>query len=239
MNKKVVIVIPARYKSTRFPGKPLIMLKGIPMVIRVAQICEHVVPRESIIIATESDKIINVVEQYNFRGVLTSDDNLTGTDRVAEAVQNIECDIVINVQGDEPLILPEDIQKVIDEKKKYPDYVINAMTEFDPHTNTVNIPKVVTNENYDLLYMSRSLIPGTKSMQFDYKTLKQVCIYAFNKKELSVFKKFGRKTYLEGLEDIEILRFLDLGIKIKMIRVSSASLAIDIPEDVQLVESKL
>jgi 3-deoxy-manno-octulosonate cytidylyltransferase (CMP-KDO synthetase) len=239
MNKKIVIIIPARYKSTRFPGKPLILLKGVPMVVRVAQICEKVVPKENVFIATESEIIKKAVEQYNFTGILTSDDNLTGTDRIAEAAEKIDAHIFVNVQGDEPLISSEDIKKVIEAKKEFPNYIINAMTEFDPATNSVNIPKVVTNESGDLLYMSRSLIPGSKSMAFNYKILKQVCIYAFTKEELFAFKKFGRKSFLENLEDIEILRFFELGYRVKMVKVSGSSLAVDVPEDVTRVEKKL
>ncbi|MHB8580441.1 MAG: 3-deoxy-manno-octulosonate cytidylyltransferase [Ignavibacteriaceae bacterium] len=239
MSNKTVIIIPARFKSSRFPGKPLVDLKGIPMVVRVANICQKVVGKSDVYVATESDKIMEVLKRYHIQGIMTSDNNLTGTDRIAEAMQNIEADIIVNVQGDEPLIIPDDIQKVIDAKIKFSNYVINAMTEFDPETNNVNIPKVVTNENNELLYMSRSLIPGSKSMTFNYTTFKQVCIYAFTKQELKDFKHFGRKSFVENLEDIEILRFFELGYKVKMIQVSGSSLAVDIPEDVKKIEEKL
>jgi 3-deoxy-manno-octulosonate cytidylyltransferase (CMP-KDO synthetase) len=236
--KSVSIIIPARYKSSRFPGKPIVDIDGTPMIIRVADIASKVVPKEKIYIATEDERIAKVVDDYDYKVILTSDSCLTGTDRVCEAAQEINSDIIVNIQGDEPLLDPDDIQKVIDEKLKYPDSVINCMSRFDSTEATNrNIPKVVSNFNNNLVYMSRSAIPGTKSGHSKL-VHKQVCIYAFTKKELDTFYQYGLKhgkTPLEWAEDIEILRFVELGINVKMVETFGTTQAVDIPEDVDKV----
>ena len=234
----VSIVIPARYKSNRFPGKPIIDIDGTPMVIRVADIASKVVPKENIYIATDDDRISKVVKDYNYKVIMTSDSCLTGTDRVCEAVKEIDSNIIVNIQGDEPLINPNDIRKVIDKKLKHSDSVINCMSRFDSTEATNrNIPKVVTNFNNDLVYMSRSAIPGTKEGH-SKKTYKQVCIYAFTKDELDKFYQYGLKngkSPLEWTEDIEILRFVELGIRVKMVETFGTTQAVDVPEDVDKV----
>ena len=236
--KSVSIVIPARYKSSRFPGKPIVDIDGTPMIIRVADIASKVVPKENIYIATEDERIAKVVDDYDYKVILTSDNCLTGTDRVCEASQEIDSDIIVNIQGDEPLLDSDDIQKVIDEKLKYPDSVINCMSRFDSTEATNrNIPKVVSNFNNDLVYMSRSAIPGTKEGHSKL-VHKQVCIYAFTKDELDKFYQFGLKhgkTQIEWSEDIEILRFLELGINVKMLETYGTTQAVDVPEDVDKV----
>ena len=236
--KSVSIVIPARYKSSRFPGKPIVDIDGTPMIIRVADIASQVVPKENIYIATEDERIAKVVDDYDYKVILTSDNCLTGTDRVCEAAQEINSDIIINIQGDEPLLDPDDIQKVIDEKLKYPDSIINCMSRFDSTEATNrNIPKVVSNFNNNLVYMSRSAIPGTKEGHSKL-VHKQICIYAFTKDELDKFYQYGLKhgkTPLEWSEDIEILRFIELGINIRMIETFGTTQAVDIPEDVDKV----
>ena len=209
------------------------------MVVRVANICAQVLAKKDVYVATESEQIMNVLHDFGVNGLLTSDNNLTGTDRVAEAATGIDADYYVNVQGDEPLILAEDISKIIETKHEIPERVVNGMTRFDPATNSPNIPKVVVNENMDLLYMSRALIPGSKSMRYDYETYRQVCIYAFTRDELRAFKTFGRKSRLEFIEDIEILRFLEMNIGIRMVEVSGSSLAVDVPEDVAMVVARL
>jgi len=236
--KSVSIIIPARYKSSRFPGKPIVDIDGTPMIIRVADIASKVVPKENIYIATEDERIAKVVDDYDYKVILTSDNCLTGTDRVCEAAQEIDSDIIVNIQGDEPLLDPDDIQKVIDEKLKYPDSVINCMSRFDSTEATNrNIPKVVANFNNDLVYMSRSAIPGTKEGHSKL-VHKQVCIYAFTQDELDKFYQYGLKhgkTPLEWSEDIEILRFVELGVNIKMVETFGTTQAVDIKEDVDKV----
>lgn len=237
-----VVMIPARYGSSRYPGKPLVPLLGKPMILWVAELSALAVGAENVYIATEDRRIADVVEGAGFQAVLTSDDALTGTDRLAQATESVSADIYINVQGDEPLLHPADIIKVRDAKLKFRDDIVNGFCWIpkseDPHN--INIPKVITNENDELIYMSRSALPGFKDINNApacYK--KQVCIYAFDKKELLAFRKFGRKSTLEKCEDIEILRFLELNKKIRMVETTSGSLAVDEPNDVGKVEKAL
>ena len=240
---KIVGVIPARYQSSRFPGKPLVDLNGVPMIIRVAKIVEKTLGKENTYIATDDDRIKNVVKSHGFKAVMTSSNCLTGTDRVFDFSKQIKADIYINVQGDEPLLNHEDIQKIINIKKENMNSVINGMCSLTPDEDpdNVNIPKVVVNKFNDLLYMSRLAVPGIKSIkkdhQPDYK--KQVCIYAFSQDELELYGSQQEKAVFEEFEDIEILRFFDLNIPIKMVETSGSSLAVDVLEDVVKVEAEL
>ena len=239
---KTVIIIPARYKSSRFPGKPLTPILGKPMILWVAEICSHALPIESVFIATDDSRIKEVVERAGFKAVMTSEKALTGTDRIADAANQIDADIYINVQGDEPLLDPKDILSIIESKKKYPNEIINGYCKISDNENSdsLNIPKVVFNENNQMVYMSRNLIPGTKSKDFKPANYyKQVCIYAFSKKDLLNYVDFGRKGTLELYEDIEILRFLDIGIPIRLVETNNASMAVDVPEDVVRVEEEI
>ena len=231
------IIIPARFDSSRFPGKPLIDILGKSMIHRVWQQCREVLPAANIFVATDSEKIAEHCSKNNIQTLLTSVNCLTGTDRVYEASKKIQANTIINVQGDEPLINPEDIKKVIEEAKKYPSQIINAMCPIleEKDFRNVNIPKVVFRKDFQLLYMSRAPIPIDKINSFS-KAWKQVCIYAFPKIALQDFAREATKTPLEFLEDIEILRFLELGYDIKMIEVSTSSIAIDVPYDVERVE---
>jgi len=239
---KTVIIIPARYKSTRFPGKPLTLIQGKPMILWVAELCAEVLPAEFVYVATEDFQIKEIVEKAGFNVVMTSNKCPTGTDRIAEAATQIEADIYINVQGDEPLLNPADILTIIETKKMYPNEVINGYCKIGDNEDpqSVNIPKVIFNENQQMVYMSRNLVPGTKTKEFvPPNYYKQVCIYAFNKQELSDYSEFGRKGTLEYYEDIEILRFLDIGVNIRVVETKSVSLAVDIPDDVIRVEKEI
>ena len=239
---KTVIIIPARYKSTRFPGKPLTLIQGKPMILWVAELCAEVLPAEFVYVATEDFQIKEIVEKAGFNVVMTSNKCLTGTDRLAEAATQIEADIYVNVQGDEPLLNPADILKIIEAKKMYPNEVINGYSKIgdNEEPESVNIPKVIFNEDQKMVYMSRNLLPGTKTKDFvPPHYYKQVCIYAFSKKELNDYAEFGRKGTLEFYEDIEILRFLDIGVNIRVIETKSVSLAVDVPEDVIKVEEEI
>ena len=239
---KTVIIIPARYKSTRFPGKPLTPIQGKPMILWVAELCAEVLPAEFVYVATEDFQIKEIVEKAGFNVVMTSNKCTTGTDRIAEAATQIEADIYINVQGDEPLLNPADILKIIEAKKMYPNEVINGYCKIGDNEDpeSVNIPKVIFNENQQMVYMSRNLLPGTKTKDFiPPNYYKQVCIYAFSKKELIDYAEFGRKGTLEYYEDIEILRFLDIGVNIRVIETKDDSLAVDVPDDVIKVEEEI
>ncbi|GAA4829714.1 3-deoxy-manno-octulosonate cytidylyltransferase [Garicola koreensis] len=212
------------------------------MVLWVAELSAEAVGAENVYVATEDQRIAETVEDAGCNAVLTSDDNLTGTDRLAEAAQSVEADIYINVQGDEPLVFPPDILKVRDEKTRHPEQVVNGFSWIseneDPHS--VNIPKVISTEDNTMIYMSRALLPGhkdAKNAPARYK--KQVCIYAFSREELTAFREFGRKSELERSEDIEILRFLELGKSIRLVETRPGSLAVDVPEDAPKAEAAL
>lgn len=237
-----VVLIPARYGSSRYPGKPLVPLLGKPMILWVAELAARAVGAENVYVATEDERIVGVVEGAGFQAVVTTDDALTGTDRLAQAAEQIEADIYINVQGDETLVDPADILKVRDAKRAHMDDIVNGFSwvsaQEDPHS--VNIPKVITNERDELVYMSRVALPGFKDAKCAPRRYKkQVCIYAFTRQELAAFRGFGRKSELEFSEDIEILRFLELGKTIRMVETQPGSLAVDVPEDVPKVEAAL
>ena len=239
---KTIIVIPARYKSSRFPGKPLVKLLGKPMIQWVAELSAKAVGKENVYIATDDSQIQTAVNQMGYSVVMTSDQCLTGTDRLAEVAEQIEADIYINIQGDEPLVNPEDIQKVIDAKKQHPNDVINgyAVIGQNEDPNSVNIPKVIFTEDKRLVYMSRQALPGYKENKHaPTEYYKQVCIYAFNRQELLDYGQFGRKSTLEHAEDIEIIRFLEWGQTIRLVQTRPGSLAVDVPDDVAKVEQAL
>lgn len=237
-----VVMIPARYASSRYPGKPLVPLLGKPMILWVAELSAEAVGTENVYIATDDERIAKVVNEAGFQAVMTTDDALTGTDRLAQAAAQVDADIYINVQGDEPLVNPEDILKVRDAKLANMGEVINGFSwigdKEDP--NNVNIPKVISTEDSQLIYMSRVALPGFKDKKCAPKHYKkQVCIYAFTNDELQAFRNFGRKSELEQSEDIEILRFLELGKIIRLVETRPGSLAVDVPEDVPKVEEAL
>lgn len=234
----VSIIIPARYGSSRYKGKPLVKLLGREMILRVADICSKVVKKNKLFIATDDKRIAKKVSENGLNFIMTSKKCLTGTDRVAEASKKIRSNIYINVQGDEPTIRPGDIKKIIRSKIKFPNHVICGYDEINRFDNpfSLNLPKVVLNEKKELIYISRLAIPGSKKKLKKKKYLKQVCIYAFNKNELKKFNSKNQKGKLEKIEDIEILRFFEHDIKIKMIKLNSSSVAVDEKSDVKKVE---
>lgn len=240
---KVVGVIPARYQSSRFEGKPLALIYGKPMIIHVAEKVEQTLGKENTYVATDDDRIAKEVEKFGYQVVMTSEHCKTGTDRLWDFAQQISADIYINVQGDEPMVSPKDIQKVIDEKIKFRNYVtcgmLNISDTEDP--SDVNIPKVLVNKNSELIYMSRLPIPGVKSKTNPRKPtyLKQVCIYGFSYNDLKLFGENEEKAEYEYHEDIEILRFYDFNVPIKMVMMEKETIAVDNPEDIERVEKAM
>ena len=236
------IVIPARYASSRFPGKPLARISGVPLIKRVYDTCLKVVSAGRIWVATDDQRIMDYCLSENIQFIQTSTMCLTGTDRVAEANEILGSELVINVQGDEPCLVPDDIIKVYRKKLEVNESVVNGYCLYDGNLDVVesNIPKVVVNEKGELVYISRSNIPyvhsGTNSGYA--KLSRQVCIYAFSANQLQEFRKFGRKSNLESIEDIEILRFFELSISVQMVELHS-SIAVDYPRDIKLVEEFL
>ena len=231
---KYIVVIPARYKSKRLPGKPLVNIGGLPMIVRTYNQCTKVINKNNIIVATDSLKIQKVCEQYNIKSIITSNKCLTGTDRVAEVAKKINFNFYINVQGDEPFFNPNDLKMLIKEAKKNPKEIINGYAEIKDKKLffSSSIPKVVFDKKGYLLYMSRATIPSNKKLEFK-KAWRQICAYSFPRESLLKFSKAKNKTPIESLEDIEILRFLEEGHKVKMIKMSNKSLAVDNNEDLE------
>ena len=234
---ETAIIIPARYDSSRFPGKPLVDILGKSMIERVWGQCVKVLPPKNVFIATDSNKIFDHCTSKGLQSIMTSNSCLTGTDRVYEASEKIKAKTIINVQGDEPLISPNDLKLVINESKNNPSKIINAMCPITDETEfrNLSVPKVICNQENKLLYISRAPIPINKNNFFN-KAWKQVCIYAFPNNYLKIFANYGKKTYIESIEDLEILRFLELGYEVKMIEVSKSSIAVDCKDDVLRVE---
>ena len=237
----VVAVIPARYASSRFPGKPLARILGVPLIVRVHRRVVDAIPSDQVVVATDDDRIRRVCESEGISVVMTPSDAATGTDRVHEAVRSLSADIILNVQGDEPLVDATAIREVIRAKRERPDLVVNAMSRIteDADILSANVPKVVTRADGRLVYMSRAPIPFVKRAGQVAEHFRQVCIYAFNRTQLAAFAAAGGQSKLETPEDIEILRFLDLGIGVHMVTVGGSSIAVDVPEDIARVEVAL
>ena len=231
-----LIVIPARYQSSRFPGKPLVDIHGKSMIKRVWEKCVEAANADMVLVATDDVRIKEHCKDHNINVMLTSENCLTGTDRLYEVSQKIKVDVYINVQGDEPLISSMDIQTILQEAQKEPGITINAMCPIinEDDFKNPNIPKVVTRKDGRLLYMSRAPIPPNKKLGFE-KAMKQVCIYAYPRDVLISFGLLKEKTPLESIEDLEILRLLELGYEVKMVEVSDCSVAVDTQKDLDKV----
>ncbi len=234
------IVIPARLNSTRLPNKPLIQINGIPMLLLTIRNCLKATNKNNIYVATESKTIKKMCNENKIQCVITSSKCLTGTDRVAEFAKKIKKDFYINVQGDEPLMPPNDIKKIINYAKKHPAKILNGYTKISDKKNffSEHIPKLVFDKKNDLMYMSRSPIPFNKKKNFIFGH-RQVCIYSFPRKMLLIFAKNKKKTIIENTEDIEILRFLEMGYKVKMLKLSNKSISVDTKKDKIKVENIL
>jgi len=238
---RILGIIPARYKSSRYEGKPLCMISGVPMVKRTYLQAKKSSLLDDLVVATESEKIKEYCESENIPVIMTSDNCLTGTDRLAEVSKQMDYDLYVNIQGDEPVIDPKSIDEVVSEYKIYKDeyiaYNLYKIIEDKEEVNTDTIIKVITNEKDELMYMSRLGIPFNKS-SLEAKHKKQICVYGFTKQALDVFSS-RTKTLNEQYEDIEILRFIDMGYKVKMKETNVDSIAVDVPNDVKKVESFL
>ena len=231
-----LVVIPARFQSTRFPGKPLADLGGSPLIEHVWKRCCRAVDATDVVIATDDDRIAAVASEFGATVEMTSPDCLTGTDRVAEVAARRDADWYVNVQGDEPFIDPAAIETVIRATGETAvDVVaINTMTpiadEADFRSETV--PKPVTDLHGRLLYMSRAAIPTDKRLGF-HKAFRQVGLYAFKRSSLGLYQAGTRKSPLEEIEDIEILRIVEAGLHVQMVEVPPAGLAVDTPADLE------
>ena len=229
--------------ATRLPGKPLLKINGLSIISHVSKKAEEANIGE-VIVATEDQEIVDDVKKNGFNSILTKNQHKTGTDRIYEALKKLnikDVDLVMNLQGDEPLVNKSDLLKCIELKKNNMNFVFNGYTEIKKYEDhkSINLPKVVFNESKNLVYISRSPIPICKEFRENQIFYKQVCIYGFTLNELNKFAEFGRKSLLEEKEDIEILRFLELDIDVKMFHCDESSCAVDVPEDIELVEEIL
>lgn len=231
-----MIIIPARIGSSRFPNKVLADIGGMPMVVRTAKAVEEI---DSVVIATDSQEVIDIAKEHNIEAVLTSDAHQSGTDRIFEAAQKLclkEDEVIINVQGDEPFIETEVIEAVFNltqANKNNPDIMMNSCYKSisNPEADDPNIVKVVTDEKGMALYFSRSKVPYPRDHHFD-KYKGHLGIYGFTMKSLESFCS-STSAPLEEIEKLEQLRALYHGYKIAMIEVKTESFGIDTPEDLE------
>lgn len=235
---KTVCVIPARYKSSRFPGKPLADICGKPMIWWVYQQAKKVKEFDEVYVATESDKIERVCKELGINVMLTEDTHPTGTDRIGEVARKIKADLYVNIQGDEPMIEPDVIRQAILPFFNNVDLqVSNLMTKIDNPVDVVNctVPKVITNKDNVGIYLTRAAAPYPKG-SIDYHYYKQVCVYGLKPEALQFFCTNPRGK-IEKIEDIEILRFIEAGYKVQYIEVASETVAVDTPKDLEKVNA--
>ena len=239
-NSNFIVVIPARFGSKRLPGKPLKKILGIPMVIRTSMQCLKVVKRSQLIVATDDRRIQKCCKKYSINSILTSKNCKTGTDRVAEVAKKIKVKNYINVQGDEPIFNPIDLKNMIKQAKKNRNKILLGYTKIENKINigNKNIPKVVFDKNENLLYASRNPIPFV-NLNKSCKSWRQVLVYSFPRVEVLKFYNMRKKTFLEEKEDIEILRFLEIGSKVKLVKMTNKSHPVDTMKDFHQVENFL
>lgn len=242
MNKKSVLgVIPARYKSSRFEGKPLVEINGIPMIKRTYMQAIKSELLDQLIVATEDQRIVNYCKSEGIPVMLTSAECLTGTDRLAEVAKQLQYDFYINIQGDEPVIDPKAITLLVEQYNIFGDeyiaYNLYKVISGYEEINSRTIIKVIVNEKDELMYMSRHPVPFSNSA-FSPVFLQQIPVYGFTAQALDLFSKH-KKTRNEQFEDIELLRFIDLGYKLKMLETTVDSIAVDVPSDIKKIEKFL
>jgi len=234
---KIVGLIPARMKSSRFPGKPLAIIDGLPMVVHVlkrAKMCDKL---DDVYVLTDNEEINEVVKMHGGKALMTSEKHKTGTDRMCEALNYIDADIYVDIQGDEPLLRPEHIYKAIEPLLKDDTLQISCLAIESKQLNEVNEVKLVKDLDDNIMYFSRADIPSTLRVEHD-TILKQYCIIPFRKDLLQKFGTWGQ-TPLEKLEFVELLRVLEHGYKIKCVVVDSVSRSVDTPEDFLFVEKMM
>lgn len=237
---KIIGVIPARYKSTRFPGKPLCDICGKPMIWWVYQQVLKVKEFDSIYIATDDERIRQTCQQYDMNVIMTSDTHQTGSDRVGEVATKVEGDLFINIQGDEPVIQPEMIRQVIsifEDETVYFGTLKKAITDEEEIKSTSTV-KVVTNAQDDAMYFSRSVIPSNCKDGNQARVFRHVGIYAYKKDFLLKFVNMPQ-TELELGEAVEPLRALENGYRMRVRETEFDSIGVDEPRHIAMVEEVL
>ena len=237
-NMKMIGIIPSRYGSTRFPGKPLTNICGKPMIWWVYNSVKQVQGLDEIYVATDNERIKTVCEQHNINVIMTRNDHMNCFYRVHEVAHRIDADRYIMINGDEPLIEPSCIQKIVDEvKRTNAEFLFSYRKLSNPveTMDTGNIKVVISNNK--LIYLSRIPVPCPhKSVLFDYKKI--IGIQAFSKETLDFFVSTPPGE-IEQIEDIAELRWVENGKTVHCIEVISDSISVDNPRDVEKVEQML
>ncbi|MEO6695178.1 MAG: 3-deoxy-manno-octulosonate cytidylyltransferase [Ignavibacteria bacterium] len=241
---KIVGIIPARYSSSRLPGKPLLLVRGKPMIQRVYEQSKKSKLVNDVIVATDDNRIYDCVKNFGGEVVMTSVKHRSGTDRVYEVIKNIKCEIVVNIQGDEPFIDPANIDKAVNPLLKDRSFNVSTLAVKINEVRDLmdeNKVKVVFDKNYFALYFSRSCIPYdlnyNNSKTLDLKKnnyYKHVGLYAYRKNYLLRFSNL-KVSYLENIEKLEQLRILEDGEKIKVVITKKDSFSIDTKSDLELI----
>ncbi len=234
---KILCVIPARYASTRLPGKPLKDVAGKPMICRVYDRASQAKTLSGVVVATDDERILRVVEDHGGRAMMTAKDHPTGTDRLAEVAEAYpDVDLIINVQGDEPLIEPsliDELGRAFDGDAELQMATVMTPMEDETEQKNPNNVKVVTDKNGCALYFSRSLLPYPRN-DAGTPVYKHIGIYAYRRDFLLAYAKMA-PTPLERAESLEQLRALENGYKIKCIRTNARFVGVDTPEDLAKV----
>lgn len=233
---KIIGVIPARYQSSRLPGKPLVDICGKPMVWWVYQQLRQVQEFTEIYVATDDERIRSACKEFDIPVLMTSEDNKNPTERTQEVSTLVEGDIYIFIGGDEPLIDSKSIRKVVRYACNTPEfYVVNAMTTVKNPAEVIDFAniKMIANENGDGLYTSRSPLPYPKgSLDFDYKKFVGIC--AFSKDALDFFVTTPQSK-LEIVEECDLIRFIEHKKNVKFVDVDCHTLSVDTPKDLNYV----
>ncbi len=236
MKLKIIAVIPARYQASRFPGKLMEILGNKTVIATTYQNVVDTNLFDEVFVATDSEIIFNEIASMGGNAVMTGEHE-TGSDRIAEAVENIDCDIVVNVQGDEPFLKMEPLKKLIavfdeDVHNQISLASLKIKLEGINEIENPNHVKVITDNQGFALYFSRSPIPFARETSVETEYFKHIGVYAFRKKALLNFSKLKMQP-LEIAEKIECIRYLEYGMKIKMIETDFVGVGIDVPADLE------
>ena len=240
---KIIAVIPARYASTRFPAKLMQDLGGQTVILRTYEAAISTSLFDDVFVVTDSDLIYNEIVSNGGKAIMSVKEHESGSDRIAEAVANLDVDIVVNVQGDEPFIDAEPLKKVIEVFKNDLDKKVDLASLMRQITNEedINNPnnvKVVTDQNNFALYFSRSVIPFPREKNVGVRYMQHIGIYAFRKQALLDFYSLPMMA-LEASEKLEQLRYLEFGKRIKMVETSHVGIGIDTFEDLEKARKML
>ncbi len=240
---RVVIVIPARYGSTRLPGKPLVDLAGKPMIQRVFEQAKKAKTAGRVIVATDDERIIRVVEGFGGEARMTRADHRTGTERIAEVAAHTEGEIFVNVQGDEPLLDPVAVDTAVNALREEPAAAIATVAVLIRTPGDImdpNVVKTVLDFEDNALYFSRAPIPWVRdsAAKIHARHLKHLGLYVFQREALLEYPTLPQGE-LERIEQLEQLRWMENGWKIRVAEVKHDAVSVDVPEDVAKVESLL